>query len=265
MEAIDKFFIEDCSVKEISSWKEVDDNTYIYEVIKIINGKPLFYEEHYKRMRNSCELASSNLNISEKDLKKLINKLVEANQKYYGNIKIIYSAKNGSLRIFFVKHFYPTSEMYNKGVKAIIYFAERKNPNAKIINSGFRKKINKKITEEDAYEAILVNKNNLVTEGSKSNIFFIRGGCVFTSKVEAVLPGVTRTKIINMAKYNNIDVVEEDIKVEMIEQYESAFISGTSLDILPIRQIENIRFDVKDEVLLKLIKLFKKTITEYIE
>ena len=87
-----------------------------------------------------------------------------------------------------------------KWSKNDLYFGERENPNAKIINLSFREKVNKKIREKNAYEAILVDRKGYITEGSKSNIFMIKDNMLLTSPVKAVLPGVTRGEIIDIAE-----------------------------------------------------------------
>lgn len=264
MEVIDKFYVKDGVVEGICKWQEPISDTYIYEVIKIIDSKPLFYEEHYKRLKNSCTLVKGNLYIKEDELKNLILKLINANNKAIGNIKIIYGIKNKEIRIFFIKHSYPTKEMYDEGVNTILYFGERNNPNAKIVNSEFRNKVNKKLKEKKAFEAILIDHNNLITEGSKSNIFLIKKDSIITSKVEKVLPGVTRTEIINMARKDKMNVIEKNVDVNTLKDYDAMFITGTSPDILPIRSVGNIEFNVKNEVLLKLMEMFKTKISIYL-
>ena len=77
--------------------------------------------------------------------------------------------------------------LYTEGVKTILYYGERENPNAKIVNDNFRAKVTEEIKKSNAFEAILVDRNGLITEGSKSNIFAIKDGKLITAKAEAVL------------------------------------------------------------------------------
>lgn len=150
--------------------------------------------------------------------------------------------------------------MYKEGVKTILYFGERENPNAKVINNSFRGAVNKEIKKNDAHEAILVDRNGYITEGSRSNIFLIKGSNVYTSKVEAVLPGVTRTEIIKVAKENSINIIEENIRYTDLEKFDVLFISGTSPNILPIRRVNGLEFDVENDLLRKLMRLFDELI-----
>ena len=136
--------------------------------------------------------------------------------------------------------------------------------NAKVVNKSFRDMVNEKIAEREVFEAILINRNGIVTEGSKSNIFMIKDDALYTSKVEAVLPGVTRTEIIELAEELNIQVNEVDYNYLGLKDVDAMFISGTSPKILPIKKIEEEIIDVDNKVLRKLMRAFNEKINDYI-
>ena len=263
MDAVKDFYISNGEVKATEEWTDEPSGKVIYEVIRIINGKPLFYEEHYERMKNSFKLSNEKFKISEEKLKEDIDKLVKPNDSKIGNIKLTYNTTSKELRGFFINHSYPTEEMYKNGVSTIIYFGERENPNAKVINQNFREAVNNEIKKKEAYEAILIDRNGFITEGSRSNIFMIRDRKLYTSKVEAVLPGVTRTEIIKMAKNNGIEVIEGNVNYKNIKMFEGLFISGTSPKILPICKVDDVEFDVNNEFLRELMRKFDEVIENY--
>lgn len=210
----------------------------IYEVIRIIEGIPLFMKEHLKRFENSLKLVKSECEISMDIVEKYTNQLIVLNKVRNGNIKIVINEKN--LYIFSIPAFYPTDKMYEKGVKTILFFGERANPNAKVINDEFRNSVNAKIAESDSFEAILINRDGYITEGSKSNIFEVKGDVVYTAPLEGVLPGITREKIIEACRELNLTVEEKNISHEDIIDLDGLFISGTSPKVLPIKEVENI-------------------------
>lgn len=263
MGAIGKYYIKDNKVEDVKIFKE-NEGKIVYEVIRITKGKPLFYERHYNRMLNSLKLNKCDYSITSEELKKLIKELTTKNKITTGNIKITYNMDSKELKLFVIKHKYPTLKMYSEGVPTILYFGERENPNAKVINNSFRGKVNEVIEKREVFEAILVNNEGYITEGSKSNIFLIKDNKLYTSKVETVLPGVTRTEIIEMAKENDIEVIETNIKYLDLPQYEAMFISGTSPHILPINKVEEQEYDTKNELLRKLMNLFNKRVSNYI-
>lgn len=259
-DAIGISYIENGEAISIDNWENQEGSDIIYEVIRVIEGKLLFYEAHYDRMVNSCKLSNTEFKISKDSLEKNIELLIKVNKVKEGNLKITFKGKEEVLRIFFIKHSYPTEDMYALGVKTILYHGERTNPNAKIINNNFRKDVQEKIEEVNAFEAILVNRDNNITEGSKSNIFLIKDDMLFTSEVELVLPGVTRTEIIKVAKENNIKVTEKNMNIDTLEEFDAAFISGTSPNILPISNVNDIKYNINNKLLRELMSLFEETI-----
>ena len=168
------------------------------------------------------------------------------------------------MKVFSIKHSYPSEDMYKNGVETILYHGERTNPNAKVIDNNFRQKVTDEINKANAFEAILVNSNGFITEGSKSNIFMIKEDTLYTSPLEDVLPGVTRGRIISLAKSLGISFEEKKISFEQLESIDAIFISGTSPKILPISKVDKINFNVENKIMQKLIKSFDEEIKIYI-
>ena len=112
----------------------------------------------------------------EPALKASIIRLIDTEKKSDINLKIVFNYRNEAENylVYLIESIYPTQDQYEKGVKGILYFAERKDPESKVINQNLRISISAKLKSEGAYEALLVNENNEITEGSRSNIFFLR-------------------------------------------------------------------------------------------
>ena len=267
MEAILKYYLEDGHIEELSNYtKDTEERErIIYEVFRVASGVPLFYEDHIKRLESSFKLTNKAFSYKYDKIKEYILKLINANDIKFGNIKLTFDIKTDTMKIISIKHSYPTEEMYEKGVNTIFYHGERINPNAKIIDTNFRSRVTEEINKHSAFEAILVNNDGYITEGSKSNIFMIKDGVLYTSPLKDVLPGVTRGRIIDVAKNNNIKFEEKKIKYQDIETYDAIFISGTSPNILPIAKINNIEFDVNNKTMRNLMKKFDENINNYID
>lgn len=225
----------------------------IYEVLRVINGKPIFLENHFKRMENSFKLIGEKVGMTYEEIMNKVYEVIKNENKLEGNIKITYEVYGKRLKVFFIEHSYPSSEMYEDGIKTILYFGERENPNAKIVNEDFRKLINKEIKDNNAYEAILVDSNGYITEGSRSNIFMVKGNKLLTSPVKAVLPGVTRGEVIALAEKLNIEVEEVEYKYLDINKLDGMFISGTSPKVLPIKSVNDINLDPNNSIIRRLM------------
>ena len=241
------------------------EDKIIYEVLRIIKSKPLFLEMHLSRMKNSFDLINKKMPFDENYISNKIKELIKNEEKTQGNIKITYSMKNKELKVFFIPHSYPTDEMYCNGVKTILYFGERTNPNAKIVNDEFRSKVNEQIKEKNAYEAILVDRNGFITEGSRSNIFAVKDNTIITSPLKSVLPGVTRSVIIDIINENKFQFEEREINYKEIDNLDGMFISGTSPKILPINCVNQIKINEKNKIILDLMNKYNDKVNNYIK
>ena len=240
------------------------EDRVVYEVIRIIDGKPLFLENHLDRMKNSFKLINEEFSLAYDEINNKIKKVIETKNTINGNIKLTYGTNEKVLNIFFIEHSYPSDEMYEKGVKTILYFGERENPNAKIINQSFREKVTNEIEKNNSYEAILVDRNGYITEGSKSNLFMVKDGVLLTSPLKSVLPGVTRGEIIKVAKQYGIEIKEVEYKYSEISKLDGMFISGTSPKILPINQVGDIKLDENNNIIRSLMEGYNNQIIKYL-
>ncbi len=234
----------------------------IYEVIRIINGKPLFLDEHFRRLRLSFRLKSINLPFNKNFLAKKIALLIDKEHFDDINIKILFilGEPNIEFLAYFLKSVYPAEKLYYTGVETGFYFKGREDPNIKMIKLSWRKAVEQFILENNLFEAILVNSHGHITEGSRSNFFFIKDNKLFTSPEKNVLPGITRKKIFFLAKKNQIEIIQKEISYQAANKYQAAFLTGTSPKVLPVNRIENVELDVNND----LLKLFIREYDELI-
>lgn len=213
----------------------------IYEVIRIAEGIPLFLEDHLERMNESLALVEAEPIHSLEEIRNLILKLVKANQVVSGNVKLIIGKElEDAFLIYLIPFSYPESSMYEEGVKTGTLQLERENPNAKVINTGYKERVSRFIKEAGIYEAILVNHEGQITEGSRSNLFFVLDGVLITPPLRNVLGGITRKKVIELARRDRIPFREDTVSLKDVERLSGVFLTGTSPKILPISSIDAI-------------------------
>jgi branched-chain amino acid aminotransferase len=93
---------------------------------------------------------------------------------------------------------------------------------------------------QDGYdEALLLDVNGYVTEGSGENLFIVTGGKLFEPQLTSALNGITRRTIIALAKENGIAVEERPLTRDDIYLADEAFFTGTAAEVTPIRQLDN--------------------------
>ncbi len=241
---------------------ENKDSIVVYEVFTWENDRAIFFDEHYQRFIDSIKVEGLNLSgtPTKKKLFESVLSLAEANNFKKKNIRIdliFTDEKLDYFLVYFVKSIFPTEEQYSKGVKVGLCFGERHNPKAKIANSEIREKANNKIREENLFEVLLVNHDNIIAEGSRSNVFFVKENVIYTPKSEKVLSGITRHKVLEIAQNLKVDIVETDILVNDLLSFESAFLTSTSMIVLPICSVADVQFSVENELVRKLYSNFK--------
>ncbi len=92
----------------------------------------------------------------------------------------------------------------------------------------------------DGYdEAILLDVNGNVAEGSGENIFIVRKGILKTPPLSAVLEGITRDTVLQFAKKEGMEVKEEQFPRDELYTSDEAFFTGTAAEITPIREVDN--------------------------
>jgi branched-chain amino acid aminotransferase len=239
----------------------------IYEVIRMVKGKPVFFHDHMERLATSVKLQRKKKLAGEDVLRKDILNLTRSDKKKVANLKIVFNYNNGSdnYLVYFIEPIYPSEEQYKKGVKGVLYFAERKDPESKVINHKLRSSIYHKLILEGGYEALLVNENNLITEGSRSNIFFLKGNTLVTAPDNYVLNGITRKHILEICEDQSIKVEKFCVNVKDIADYEAVFITGTSPVVLPFCCIEDKYFNVRVPLMEKLRELYIQKAEESIK
>ncbi len=241
---------------------------YIYEVIRVIDGVPLFEEGHVDRLKKSLESKGYEMKKSEKEISDDMKKLIEINGVENQNIKLIYSdldSEDQNLLAFFVDSHYPAPEVFEKGIKTILFESERKDPNAKVMDVDLRQRVSDALKENDAFEALLVDNSGNVTEGSRSNFFFIKDGELLTPPGDTCLLGITRQEVIAAAEEMGISLREETLAAADIDKLEGVFITGTSNDALPISIVDDIEVPtVKSEIMQKIMKRYDEKVKQYI-
>jgi branched-chain amino acid aminotransferase len=254
----------------VTSYEELPDTNLnfdnsVYEVIRIMDGVALFLEDHYARLQNSMNIKGVDFAMDYQQFQQKISELVNLNHKSEGNIKFVCSAA-GSIWVFtFIPHSYPSESDYSKGIPVGLVRAERVNPNAKVISSNIREAANRMIENHKLYEVLLVDRDGMITEGSRSNVFFVRDHVFYTAPASKVLVGITRLKVLECLRNLNFKVVEQAIDSSEIDQFEAAFLTGTSPKVLPIRSVGEFRLDAQFPELIQLMDVYDRMILQYIQ
>ena len=251
-ECFNQYFLHNGKVLERDVFElPVNFSILLYEVIRVINGRAVFIEDHIERLLHSAKIKEVSQFFINSEVANEIDMLINSNKHIDGNIKLEYYIQGNNCErfLYYIKHSYPSIEMYQKGVTTISYKAIRSNPNVKQLHVSIKENIDKLFKDNDIYEVLLVNENGFITEGSKSNIFFIKGRTLYTASDELVLKGITRKFVIQAILNLGFEIKFEAVSIENIEKFDAVFLCGTSPKVLAINQINNIQFLTSNNIL----------------
>ncbi len=230
----------------------------VYEVIRMTRNTPVFFYDHMERLESSVRNQKKKMLAEKETLKRDILCLTKADRKKEVNLKIVFNYNKDSFNyiIYYIEPIYPTEKQYRKGVKGILFYAERKDPGSKVINHKLRSSIFHKLILDGGYEALLVNEKGQITEGSRSNIFFLKKDSLITAPENVILCGITRKHILDICSENNIKVKMGCVKADRMSDYEAAFMTGTSPMVLPFSHIDDKEFNVNVPLISELRRLY---------
>jgi len=92
-------------------------------------------------------------------------------------------------------------------------------------------------------EALILDVDNNVNEGSGENFFMVKDGILYTPRDHTVLNGITRKTIIDISQDLDLEVFEKDISVDDVKAADEAFFTGTAAEVTPVVQVDQSKID----------------------
>ncbi|MGN0906516.1 MAG: aminotransferase class IV, partial [Bullifex sp.] len=208
--------------------REVQCNYSVYEALRVLGGKAVHLADHEKRLRESASMLK--MDIPDLPLEDWIAKLVRHDGLSDVTMRIL--VVGGKAPQVFITYqellTYPDS-YYEEGVAVTTYEGERFMPTCKTSNLLLSYLALNDAREKGAFEALLVDRNSEVLEGTRSNFYALKDGMVYTADSAKVLSGVTRISVLKALEEMGIPVVLKAPTVKDIEKCDALFISSTSM------------------------------------
>jgi len=224
-----KKLILDGTATDVSDFlPDLSKDTY-YEVVRLVEGKFLFLQDHLNRLKHSLSVSEIGYP-GDRTIRHYLKILLKQNEVTSGNIRIcIQKNADGKVRTscYFISYFYPEPSMYSEGVKLLTFPHVRPNPGIKKWDGHFRESVMQFIRDQGIYEAVLLNRKKQVTEGSRSNIFFMDPReRLITAPERDVLPGITRKYVLEICNEEGIEVTERPVRLDELQEMTCCFISA---------------------------------------
>jgi branched-chain amino acid aminotransferase len=90
-------------------------------------------------------------------------------------------------------------------------------------------------------EAIMLDPDGYVAEGTGENVFLVRRGQLKTTSMSSILEGITRNSVLQLARERNIPVIEERMTRDDLYVADEVFLTGTAAEITPVRELDGRR------------------------
>lgn len=229
----------------------------VFEGIRAYDGYVFKLDRHIERLYDSAKAIALEIPLSKDQMVQAILETLRVNKLRSAYIRPIVTRGPGDLGvdprrcsgkpsvIIIVKEWKSLygEEITKRGLRAIVASTRARSPdslsqNIKSLNylSNIMAKIEANFAGAD--EAIMLDGNGFVAEGTADNVFIVKGGKIFVPPIVTNLPGITRETVIELALQEKIPVREEFFGVPMLYAADECFITGTAAEIAPIVEID---------------------------
>ncbi|HHI03178.1 MAG TPA: hypothetical protein ENL22_06625 [candidate division Zixibacteria bacterium] len=220
----------------------------LFETLMAIGGKPVFLDDHLRRLEKGADLIGIKLPVSIETISRWI---VGANKKNEAPVKKIrvtvtagdsafWAGKKSAPRIIIIVTEY---ELPTKPFRLTVspFRVDGRSPfrNVKTLSFIIEMTSRKQAYSEKYDDAILLNRRGNVAETTSANLFWVKKGVLYTTPLTAgCLEGMTRKHIIDLAKKNDIPARIKNIKLDELLKSDEIFVTSSLKLILPVISID---------------------------
>jgi branched-chain amino acid aminotransferase len=231
----------------IRAYKRKDGSTYIFRLT-----------EHIDRLFDTCKMALLEPKFTRADIMKACADTLRANDLEEGYLRPMIYMGDGAMGIYAPNNpcrasviawkwgAYLGEEALKNGIRAKISSFARHHVNislakGKLSGQYTNSVLAKREAKFGGYdEAIMLDANGYVSEGTGENIFMVRKGVLITPDLScSILEGITRETVLQIAREEKIEVVERRITRDQLWTAEEVFFTGTAAEVTPVREIDN--------------------------
>lgn len=210
----------------------------VFETMLLSAGKIHFLDDHVRRLQKSLRRMNIPFSAGKDKIRKMITVLARRNNLRRARVRLAVWKDGG------VPRFYIVTMPYNpaknpKGVRAVIYHEpldeESRFANLKCLDYRLFRRAFAAARKARAGEALILNRRGNLAEASRSNVFLVRGGRLLTPPLSSgCLDGVTRRRVISLARAAGLPVSLHDLTVQDLEDADEAFLTNSLRGVMPL-------------------------------
>ncbi len=237
----------------------------VFDFFRCVNGSPIFLDDHLERFFSSANELRLPVPLSKNEIKDVVVQLISRNNISGSGVRLTLTGGpsadatnigNPNLLIYEQKFAHPSPAQISSGTKIITCPHQRQLPHVKSIDYLMATWLQPFIKQNGADDVLYTN-NGFVTECPRSNIFIVTQDNKIVTPNEKILKGITRQKIIELAK-KYFTVEERPVLLSEVSAAKEAFITSTTKKILPVNCVDDVVFEMSDDnVSRQLLKMME--------
>jgi len=256
----------------------------VYETLRTYGGRFFMLQPHLARLQRSARLIGLTIPIPESQWPALLRESLDRNGLPDAHFRITISRGEGDLGLDPALCPRPTvvimakpvvrypDRLFQEGVALALVTVRRNLPAAlspQIKSLNFLNNIlaKREAAEAGAFDALMLNADGWVTECTTSNVFMVRQGRLCTPSVDCgILEGITREVVMTLAREQGLTVEEGRYPASALDEAEEAFLTNTSMEIMPVRAINGraVGAGRPGPVTLRLRGVFRSSLTRFL-
>lgn len=229
----------------------------LFETFRTYGGKPYLLDRHLRRLAEGCLELGISYRPDQAAIKKLIGDLLQANHLQEGYIRLTVTAGEGELGLPSGDYEQPTELMlmkalppyhaalYKNGKELRVLKTVRNTPEGSIrfkslhyMNNIIAKRELLASGASAGAEGLMLSGDGLLTEGIVSNLFFVKDGTVCTPSIDTgILPGITRERVLELAKLSGYRVEEGHYRILDLLAAEEVWVTNSIQELVPITRL----------------------------
>ena len=229
----------------------------MWEGMRLYNGTWAFFDEHMDRLFGSCKAVSLDIGMDRKGILDALTKTAEANRMttdVHCRLMVTRGLKakpfqhpslsrSGPTVVIIMEHSTPKDTLQSRGIRLASVPQVRGLPTSQDPKFNSHSKLNCVIAclqaeQAGADEALMLDPHGFVNTTNACNFFIVRKGEVWTSTGDYCMNGVTRQKVIDLCRENDIPVFEKNYSLYEAYSADEAFLTGTFGAQTPVAEID---------------------------